>query len=128
MGSANSVSTTEMVTPRLRPNDVLLASDNPFQSIVYVTRGKGYAQYGGLPFVMTSAFHIDYDEYDTRRKAPWPDRPEETILLKLQLPERQETFPFTAVFFRVSFRTADPVIHPGSHPAAVPPRAGQGTR
>ena len=97
VGSANSVSTTEMITPRLRPNDILLASDHPLQSIVYVTRGKGYAQYGGLPFIMTSAYHIDYDEYDKRRRAAWPDRPEETILLKLKLPERQETFPFSSL-------------------------------
>lgn len=82
-----SAGATETVTPRLRPNDILLATDDPFQSIVCIRRGKDYAQFGGMPFVMTSAFHIEPDEYERRRKAAWPDRPAETHTAHLRPPE-----------------------------------------
>ena len=80
-GVANvaSVSNMETVSPRLRPNDILLASDHPFQSIVHIRRGDGYAQFGGLPFVMTSSYHISEKEYAARKLAKWPERPGETI-------------------------------------------------
>jgi hypothetical protein len=70
---------------------------------------------------MTSAYHIGYDEYEKRRRAAWPDRPEETILLKLQLPERQETFPFAQSSFEPTSQFSDPVILPSQAPAEAPP-------
>lgn len=63
-GATGSLGISETVTPRLRVNDILMATDHPNQSIVHIRRGKGYAQYGGLPFVMTSAFHISNEEYE----------------------------------------------------------------
>jgi hypothetical protein len=78
-GAAGSRSHSETVSPRLRPNDIILATDHPFQSIVCIRRRKGYAQYGGMPFIMTSTHHIDSDEYERRRTAPWPERPDQTI-------------------------------------------------
>ncbi len=86
-GGLASAAGTETVTPRLRPNDILLATDDPFQSIVCIRRGKDYAQFGGMPFVMTSAYHITPKEYEDRRKAPWPDRPGETHTAKLREPK-----------------------------------------
>jgi hypothetical protein len=72
---------SETISPRLRPNDILLATDHPSQSIVFIRRGAGYAQYGGMPFVMTSTHHIDYDEYDRRKRSAWPRHIEgETIV------------------------------------------------
>lgn len=68
-----SMGSTETVTPRLRPNDILLATDHPQQSIVFIRRGHGYAQFGGMPFVMTSTYHISPEEYGERKRAPWPD-------------------------------------------------------
>lgn len=86
LGASGTFSLTETLSPRLRVNDVLLATDHPQQSIVQVRRGQGYAQFGGFPFVMTSAFHITQDEYERRKRAPWPDRDGETIRPTLAAP------------------------------------------
>jgi hypothetical protein len=73
MGRILSRSFSETTAPRLRVNDLLLASDHPLQSVVQVRRGDGYAQYGGMPFVMNSAYHISPEEYEIRRSAAWPE-------------------------------------------------------
>jgi hypothetical protein len=106
----------ETITPRLRVNDVLLASDHPQQSIVHIRRGKGYAQFGGMPFVMTSAYHITADEHERRKRAPWPDRPGETITPTLKKQDAAAT---------PSAAKADPVIAPvtAAPPAAPTPQA-----
>jgi hypothetical protein len=79
LGASGTFTLTETLSPRLRVNDVLLATDHPQQSIVQIRRGQGYAQFGGFPFVMTSSFHITQDEYNRRKRAPWPERDGETI-------------------------------------------------
>jgi hypothetical protein len=107
LGPTGSMSLGETLTPRLRVNDVLLASDHPQQSIVHIRRGKGYAQFGGMPFVMTSAYHITADEHERRKRAPWPDRPGETITPTLKKETAHAAAAPTA--------KADPVI------AAAPP-------
>lgn len=71
-GGIISRTSAETVVPRLRTNDLLLASDHPLQSVVQVRRGDGYAQYGGMPFVMSSSYHISQEEYAKRRRAEWP--------------------------------------------------------
>ena len=78
-GASGTFSLSETLSPRLRVNDVLLATDHPQQSIVQIRRGQGYAQFGGFPFVMTSTFHITQQEYERRKRAPWPDRDGETL-------------------------------------------------
>jgi hypothetical protein len=67
-----SNSFAEFIGPRLRQNQVLLATDHPNYSILEIRRGAGYAQYGGFPFVATSMFHISKPEYGDRREADWP--------------------------------------------------------
>jgi hypothetical protein len=67
-----SASVSEEVKPRLSENDLLLATDHPFRSVLTITRGAGYAQYGGLPVVIESHFHIPEVEYRRRRMLPWP--------------------------------------------------------
>ncbi len=79
IGSTLKINNSESTSPRLRVNDVLLASDAPDQSIVQIRRGDGYAQYGGFPFVMRSQFHISPDEYRERKSFPWPPVDEQTI-------------------------------------------------
>ena len=74
------------ISPRLRVNDILLASDHPQQSILCISRGKGYAQYGGMPFIMTSAHHITFKEYSKRKDTTWPPESDETLLPTLKLP------------------------------------------
>jgi Helicase HerA, central domain/TraM recognition site of TraD and TraG len=66
------VTANEQTSPRLRANDIMLATDAANQSIVQIRRGLGYAQFGGLPFVMRSTFHIDEDEYKARKSSQWP--------------------------------------------------------
>jgi len=60
------------ILSRLGINDVLLATDHPHHSIVRITRGKGYAQYGGMPFVVEADYHISREEYERRKATPWP--------------------------------------------------------
>ena len=63
---------SEYVAPRLTLNDVKLASDHPNQSIVLVNRGAGYSQFGGMPIVVESDFHISESEFLKRKHQPWP--------------------------------------------------------
>lgn len=72
-GGITKITASETISPRLRTNDILLATDAEQQSIVQVRRGMGYAQYGGFPFVMRSTYHISKDEFRERKKASWPE-------------------------------------------------------
>ena len=69
---STAFSSREFVAPRLTTNDIKLASDNPKHSIVLLSRSAEYAQYGGMPIVIESDFHISEDEYEQRKNAPWP--------------------------------------------------------
>ncbi len=66
-------SRNEQIGPRIRRNDVILASDDENRSIAHISRGRGYTQFGGFPFPMYTAFHIPNEEYVRRRKAPPPE-------------------------------------------------------
>lgn len=72
-GATATVSYSERVVPRLTENDILLASDDPSRSILKISRGEGYAQYGGMPVIVESDFHITKDEYEQRVTMPWPE-------------------------------------------------------
>jgi hypothetical protein len=72
LGAITKVTASEIATPRMRANDIMLATDAPQQSIVQIRRGMGYAQFGGMPFVMRSTFHIPPKEYLARKGASWP--------------------------------------------------------
>lgn len=70
---------TEQVVPRLTENDIALVNDHPFRSILRISRSAGYAQYGGLPVIVESQYHITGDEYRRRQDMPWPT-PEGTFV------------------------------------------------
>lgn len=74
-GSSRTSTTTvtEQLLPRLSRNDIALASDHPLRSIVTISRGSGFAQYGGLPFVVESNYHISAAEYSRRKAMRWPE-------------------------------------------------------
>lgn len=74
------ISLQETTSPRLRINEILLASDAPCRSIARLKRGAGYAQYGGMPFVVDSVFHVDAEVYRGRSQASWPEPSPETIV------------------------------------------------
>lgn len=63
----------EQVVSRFTSNDIALVNDHPLRSILRISRGAGYAQYGGLPVIIESNFHISEDEYRRRRALPWPE-------------------------------------------------------
>ena len=62
----------EFIGPRLTRNDIKLVTDDDRKSIIQLTRGAGYSQYGGMPLVVESDFHITKEEYERRRDSPWP--------------------------------------------------------
>ena len=70
--SSESDSVREQVVNRCTMNDVLLTTDHQFRSFLRISRGAGYAQYGGMPVIIESEYHISPDEYQRRRKLPWP--------------------------------------------------------
>lgn len=77
-----SKSETEVIVPRLSVNDILEISDNPDLAVAQITRGAGFAQYGGYTQAIRTAHHITEEEYQRRRTAPWPAATAETIVPK----------------------------------------------
>ncbi|MCA9166399.1 MAG: TraM recognition domain-containing protein [Planctomycetales bacterium] len=73
--TSRSSSSQQFIGPRLTQNDIKLISDDDQKSIVLITRGDGYAQYGGMPVVVETDFHISNDEYQARKDAEWPAGP-----------------------------------------------------
>jgi hypothetical protein len=69
---SDSYSESEHIAPRLTINDILLTNDHPFRSILRISRGAGYAQFGGMPVIIQSQYHISKDEYQRRKGLPWP--------------------------------------------------------
>ena len=45
-----------------------------------ISGGEGYAQYGSLPFICESDFHITRDEFERRKRMPWPNREPGTFI------------------------------------------------
>lgn len=70
--STKGYTQSEHIAPRLTINDILLANDHPFRSILRVSRGAGYTQFGGMPVIIESQFHISPEEYERRKRLPWP--------------------------------------------------------
>ncbi len=73
-GATTSTSRTvrDFVAPRLTKNDIKLVSDDDRKSVVLINRGAGYAQYGGMPVIIESDFHISAEAYQERKNTPWP--------------------------------------------------------
>lgn len=71
-GATTSTTVSEHVMPRISRNEIAMMSDHMLHSIVCISRGSGYAQYGGLPVICKSDFHITKEEYDRRKGMPWP--------------------------------------------------------
>jgi len=73
-------SRNDFIAPRLTKNDIKLVSDDDRKSVVLINRGAGYAQYGGMPVIIESDFHISAAEYQERKAAPWPSADTGTFL------------------------------------------------
>ncbi len=78
--TSTSRSRNDFIAPRLTKNDIKLVSDDDRKSVVLINRGAGYAQYGGMPVIIESDFHISAEEYSERKAAPWPSTDVGTFL------------------------------------------------
>lgn len=73
LDAAGNVTTAdEKVGPRLMANDIIALSDEPDTSIVLISRGHGYSQFGGYAFPLRGDYHITFEEYERRKNASWP--------------------------------------------------------
>ncbi len=71
--SGSSTSQQETILPRMLRNDVIRISDDPLCSVVHVSRGSGYTQFGGWSIPVTSGFTMTIDVYKARGGTPWPE-------------------------------------------------------
>lgn len=98
--TTTSYSETEQVVNRFTMNEVLLTSDHPFRSFIRIGRGAGYAQYGGMPVIIESEFHISEEEYQRRRAMPWPEAPGTFVpadFVRLQTPGPKPPGPIVTI-------------------------------
>jgi hypothetical protein len=86
-----SMSVSEGRHSRLSLNDILLATDAPGRNIACVRRGMGFAQYGGMAFVMDSVYHLADEHYRSLSKSSWP--PQEKYLVSAKLEETKANAP-----------------------------------
>lgn len=102
---------SQTVMPRLSRNDVISISDKPTQSIVQISRGKGFAQFGGFPFALESQFHVSEDEYDRRVTMPWPEHEPElgTVLPSVDPEIAQELEPVKTDSSKAPRKTSSPL-------------------
>ncbi len=86
-------SQNQFLAPRLTLNDVKLASDDPGKSIVLVNRGAGYSQFGAMPVVVNSDFHISETEFLKRKHQPWPSGEPGTFVPSGWTPQQNQKTP-----------------------------------
>lgn len=80
----HSMTVRETPVPRLSLNDILLATDAFGRNITFIRRGQGYAQYGGMPFIMDSVHHIPFKTFEERRDEDWPAAREGTVISEIR--------------------------------------------
>lgn len=67
-----TVTYSQQISTRLRPNDIIEASDHPNRSIFHMFRGIGAAQFQGYPFILHGVHHISKAEHKRRSLLKWP--------------------------------------------------------
>lgn len=79
VGDAAAVPTqwAQSLKPRLTRNDIMAASDHPLEYILKVSRGSGFTQFGGLPIPVRTCYPLTRDDYEARKRMPWPKLPRE---------------------------------------------------
>jgi hypothetical protein len=58
-----------------------------------VRRGDGYAQFGGMPFLMDSVYHIPRHVYDRRAASDWPASSPHTLTATMPVPTANPSTP-----------------------------------
>ena len=74
-GISRSFGEAESLKRRLTTNDIIAISDHPLESVIQVSRGSGYSQFGGLPIPVRSTYALHWSDYKARQNMPWPDGP-----------------------------------------------------
>ncbi len=75
-----SVTTQEVMIPRLTANEIARAMDDPSRCLVQFKPGSGFAPFDGELFEMEVDYHISEQEYLRRLNAPWPSASRETVV------------------------------------------------
>lgn len=104
---------------RLTINDILLTTDAPGRSITCVRRGAGYAQFGGMPFIMDSVHHISEPAYQEVLKATWPPADERMVVASIH--DGAPVVPGAGPVILGAPPVRTPVPNPQSAPAAPEP-------
>ncbi|MEQ9616819.1 MAG: type IV secretion system DNA-binding domain-containing protein [Phycisphaerales bacterium] len=71
-GGTGTTSWQQSLKPRLTRNDIMSAADHPHDLILKVSRGAGYTQFAGMPFVVRTTYAMTEEDYKRRRREPWP--------------------------------------------------------
>ena len=80
-------------TPRITRNDIIHATDDNSLSIIQLSRGGGYAQFSGFPFILKSEYHTNEQTYEERTESPWPTDDRETLTVTQDdLPRARDAF------------------------------------
>ena len=66
---------TEEERARYDRNELLAIGSRRHSSLVRFTFGSGYTQFAGATIPMVSQYHISFDQYQRRRREPWPKAP-----------------------------------------------------
>lgn len=64
---------TDFIKPRLSTNDILKISDHPLDSVIHVSRGRGYTQFGGACVHLRSIWPLHRKNYEELSEQTWPD-------------------------------------------------------
>ncbi len=62
----------QILRPRFRADEARLATDAPNDSVLYISRGRGYTQLQGIPQAITTPWPTTRDVYMRRMQTPWP--------------------------------------------------------
>lgn len=92
-GTSHTVSTSQhpVYRPRLERDLIRAVNDAETDSLIYVTRGKGFTKLEGIPTRIQSLYPLDQDEYNKRLSTPWPKAEEvPTASQNPQTPEKIE--------------------------------------
>ena len=62
----------QILRARFRADEARLATDAPNDSVLYVSRGRGYTQLQGIPQSITTPWPTTLEVYMRRLETPWP--------------------------------------------------------
>lgn len=83
--------TTALGMPRISRNQVITVSDDPFASLLTISRGSSYTQWGGFAIPLSLRdFTITKERYEELKRMKWPEEDENTLVVKRAIPTAEE--------------------------------------